>query len=316
MKVAVFLVFLLLSFSLFSQTDKWVVQKIATKDAIHDIEVVNDSLTYIYTYGTGKVFKTIDGGLNWSLIAELDSVYFEQIQFIDEKRGWLVGSPNKIYSTNDGGKTWEDKHIRAEENNQLGLVYGMYFEDFNNGFVAVGGKSKAGITTNIYKTNDAGKTWDLINSIDEILVNIEKIGNDIFASGRNTIIKNIDSKDYSYTFTDTAQTVGLIRDIDLNNSGQLVAVSDNGLILRQDSKNWVQEKLTKNRLRCIKATGKNSFIVVGDNNKEEGNLFISNNNGKTWLIGLNKYPDIHRVDISDNYIWMVGKNGFVAREKR
>ena len=41
-------------------------------------------------------------------MAGLDSIYFEQIQFVDNKQGWICGEYGKIYHTNDGGETWQE----------------------------------------------------------------------------------------------------------------------------------------------------------------------------------------------------------------
>jgi photosystem II stability/assembly factor-like uncharacterized protein len=96
-------------------------EKIETKfdDGLHDIEVINDNIAFAYTYGTGKFFRTKDGGNQWENIYLFDSIYFEQIQFFDKNNGWIIGSPQKILKTKDGGYNWRACMIESEGENSM-----------------------------------------------------------------------------------------------------------------------------------------------------------------------------------------------------
>lgn len=54
--------------------------------------------------GNDKIYKTINGGLNWVPTTLPGISFIDDIDFIDENRGWAVG--NKVYGTEDGGETW------------------------------------------------------------------------------------------------------------------------------------------------------------------------------------------------------------------
>lgn len=75
-----------------------------------------DAQTGWYVNGSGKIYKTVDGGATWTLKLNKPGTYFRCIAFIDEKRGFAgnIGTeyfPNvtdetPLYETRDGGETW------------------------------------------------------------------------------------------------------------------------------------------------------------------------------------------------------------------
>nr|NQU93742.1 hypothetical protein [Bacteroidota bacterium] len=65
----------------------WVKHNLNISEGLHDIEVIDDHIAIAYSYGTGNVYKTKNGGRNWNKIYQFDSIYFEQIQFLDERNG-------------------------------------------------------------------------------------------------------------------------------------------------------------------------------------------------------------------------------------
>ncbi|MEW6507031.1 MAG: YCF48-related protein [Bacteroidota bacterium] len=98
-------------------------------------------------FGTGKIFKTTDGGYIWNETTfpcfSLHSVYF-----INSNLGWAVGASGSIYKTTNGGATWVS--LTSGSTHALNSVY---FVDENVGWI-VGQKST------ILKTTDGGTTWN------------------------------------------------------------------------------------------------------------------------------------------------------------
>jgi photosystem II stability/assembly factor-like uncharacterized protein len=70
-----------------------------------------------YVNGSGKIYKTINGGSSWALKLNKPGTYFRAIGFVDEQRGFTgnIGTnyfPNvtdttPLYETSDGGETWK-----------------------------------------------------------------------------------------------------------------------------------------------------------------------------------------------------------------
>jgi len=299
-----------------STIKKWTASEANINEGLHDIGIINENIAVAYSYGTGNLYKTIDEGKNWEKIYQLDSVYFEQIQFLDEENGWIAGSPNKIYVTRDGGKNWTNKSL--PELTEC-LIYGMWFDTKETGYVAafeIAVLKTDKKETKIFETHDGGNSWNFIHQIDEVILNLERIDNILYATGYNTIIKNADKENWSYIFRDTTKQTGQIRDIEQNETGKMCASSFNGYIIEIDNNKMEKQQLTQNRIRNLVAANNNEWIAVGDNNKEEGNLFVSKDNGKTWRVDTNRFSDIHRIRASDNKLWVVGKEGLIMTRKK
>ena len=155
---------------------------------IHDIEFVNDSVGFIYSYGTGNIYQTVDEGYTWVKIKQTDSIYFEQIQFINSKCGWICGENGKVLGTNDGGMTWTDLSIYVEYGNLL--LYGMCFINDSTGYVSGALLFENKLKPIIYITYNGGISWsEIFEDIPNMVLNIERKGDDLLATGNGFIIK-------------------------------------------------------------------------------------------------------------------------------
>ena len=97
----------------------------------------------------GSWTKQRTGSLAW-----LHSVFF-----LDQNRGWAVGSRGTLLSTTDGGRTWKSKSSPIED-----TIRDIYFTDDQNG-VIVCERSIYDLQTNdeprayLLKTMDGGEHW-------------------------------------------------------------------------------------------------------------------------------------------------------------
>jgi photosystem II stability/assembly factor-like uncharacterized protein len=103
------------------------------------------------------IHQTQDGGENWQTQSlpftgmDVSTVYLE---FVDAQTGWLVQkmvssssfSLGKLFATQDGGRTWQERLIPLGEPVQ--------FSDALNGWV-VGGPAE----DQFYRSEDGGKSW-------------------------------------------------------------------------------------------------------------------------------------------------------------
>jgi ELWxxDGT repeat protein len=163
---------------------------------LDNIYFVNE-LTGFVIGQNGQIFKTSDGGQNWSFKEEGFET-FRSVFFINDQEGYICGSSNKLIKTVDGGTNWVDidmdsfgysldfyeicftnaqtgyilaeggKLIRTTDGGQTwSLIYTswmsemmhLYFVDENVGYMVGGWNSTA-----IFKTTDAGITWSLVHN--------------------------------------------------------------------------------------------------------------------------------------------------------
>jgi photosystem II stability/assembly factor-like uncharacterized protein len=116
--------------------------------AMYSIKMVNSSTGYT-TGGAGKVFKTVNGGLDW------DSVTFAGVtgilycgDFIDANTGWVCGASGVIKKTTDAGLTWN-----TQTSGVTTTLYRIDMIDANTGYVS-------GASGVVRKTTDGGTTWN------------------------------------------------------------------------------------------------------------------------------------------------------------
>jgi photosystem II stability/assembly factor-like uncharacterized protein len=296
----------------------WEVIETVFEEDLHDIEFINDSVGFVYGYGTGNIYRTSDAGLHWELVHQTDPIYLEQIQFVNPDHGWICGEYGTLLMTEDGGRIWEDISMTCEEGNLL--LYGMYFLNDTTGYISGGILSGKKLSPVFFKTGNGGNSWiQIFGDIPHMILNITNKGNALFGTGTGCIIKMEAQKgSWEYAFKDTIGVIGQIRELRFIDDDLGIAASFNGylLITKDGGKSFSYKKITKNRLRGIIASNEHEWIAVGDNNKDDGGvLFTSNYLGRSWNKH-NEFPDIHRVTMTEKYFWIAGKKGFIARGEK
>lgn len=100
--------------------------------------------------------------------------WLHSVFFLDQNRGWAVGSKGTLLQTNDGGKTWKARGASTED-----VVRDIFFIDERNGWLvcevnAYQLKTKDEPRAYLMKTTDGGDHWKRIEikefDIDAILV--------------------------------------------------------------------------------------------------------------------------------------------------
>ena len=100
----------------------------------------------LYAVSTGAIYKSTDGGHNWTTISGPAGMYFG-IDFANPSFG-VIGAEEKIFATNDGGATWSTFTTGYEN------FYAT--QAFSDGTAYVGGTDE-----NIYVTNNFGASWSI-----------------------------------------------------------------------------------------------------------------------------------------------------------
>lgn len=306
------------------QPDGFVSDPSIGTDHLHDVEALSNKEAFAYSYGTGNIYHSLDGGRGWSKLTHLDSVYFEQIQFTDSQTGWICGEQGKIYHTRDGGNSWQDISIDLPEHEGNLLLYALYFEDEMHGMV--GGMSVNFETRErklrLYTTNNGGNSWNE-TEVPTMLMNIVKgPENKLWAMGSGMVLvkESMNAPWQTVLQSDSLRKIADIRSLDFGQkNGHIIAAefSTGKLHTSNDhGKTWTTQSITNNRIRSIVRYADQDWLAVGDLNKESGNVYWSHDDGRTWQSDSVKYPDIHRLALSRGYVWAVGKDGYSARLRR
>ena len=84
------------------------------------------------------------------------------VSFVDPDHGWYGTGAGDLFTTADGGATWNKVASRPGT-----FVRAVDFIDRQNGFIGnIGNDYYPGVTntTPLYRTRDGGKTWEAIDN--------------------------------------------------------------------------------------------------------------------------------------------------------
>ncbi len=111
-----------------------------------------DSLNGWAVGAGGTVWRTTDGGLNWSYLITTLRVNWYGVWFVDRMVGWKCGTNGAIMKTTSGGLSWTTQNSGTTD-----TLRGICFKDTLTG-CAVG---KGGL---ILRTTDGGAGWTRIST--------------------------------------------------------------------------------------------------------------------------------------------------------
>jgi photosystem II stability/assembly factor-like uncharacterized protein len=89
--------------------------------------------------------------------------WLHSVFFLDQNRGWAVGSKGAYLTTTDGGRTWRQQRKPSED-----TLSDVYFSDEKNGWLVCEKnvyelKTNSDPRTYLMNTKDSGTTWSTIN---------------------------------------------------------------------------------------------------------------------------------------------------------
>jgi photosystem II stability/assembly factor-like uncharacterized protein len=126
-----------------------------------------DADTGWYVNGSGKIYKTTDGGKSWALKLDQPGTYFRCIGFIDDKRGFAgnigpdyypnVSDATPLYETRDGGETW--KAVTKIAGPPVKGVCAIDIVRDRKGKATVWAAGRVGGPTTLVRSDDGGESW-------------------------------------------------------------------------------------------------------------------------------------------------------------
>ena len=187
----------------------------------------------------------------WETIQFEDQANALDVDFINDKKGFLVGSNRLIMETNDGGSTWEKRSldISSEENFRLLDI------DFkgDEGWLI-------GQPSLVMHTLDSGKNWTRLSLGNKLpgqpfLVTTVDNGRAELATTAGAIYETSDSgESWDAKVTDASGSGG-VRDLRRTNDGDYVSVSSLGNFfstLDNESDTWVaHQRASSKRVQSI-----------------------------------------------------------------
>jgi photosystem II stability/assembly factor-like uncharacterized protein len=236
-------------------------------------------------YVSGYILKTTDGGITWTQLPfapynySLISVYFTDINI-----GYAVGSycggwgENTAYiiKTIDGGATW------SEFSSQLYFdLLSVFFSDNNTGYAA--GTDGYGANGIIFKTTDAGTTWDTLlttNALNSIYFTDVNSGYAVGNYGK--IIKTIDGG-VSWITQTSGTPLSNLYSVFFPSVDVGYVVGDSGIILKTTNgglTGFYESGIESQLLKITPNPAKDKITILSTLIKEDIQLSIFNVSGE------------------------------------
>jgi len=254
--------------------------ELLTSVSLSELEFINSSLGWVIG-GGGVVARTTDGGGNWEEIDVDVTGVINDISFLDENEGWLVGddvsrSSGAIKVTYDGGDTWNFRSYG------LGGVdlNGIHFVSATEGWLV----GKAG---RIAHTTDAGVTWihqdaNLSRSLQDLYFIDEDKGWAVgfaFNGDLDTTATILETTDGGTNWTAVDSLSGYrlnkVAFADVSNGW---AVGNNGLILH--SSDWHTQQVSGVSVELFGLDVISSSVVFACG--QAGTILKTTDGGATW----------------------------------
>jgi len=256
---------------------------------------------------------------NWARQPAGTMAWLHSVFFLDQNRGWAVGSKGTVLQTDDGGNTWKPRGASTND-----VVRDIFFVDEKNGWLVVEVnvyelKTKEEPRAYLMKTTDGGEHWKRIEikgfDIDAILVRAVFTRN-----GRGWVFGEQGS---IYTTYDGGETWTKLRSptrrlllggIFVDDArGWIVGAGATIIQTSDGGETWYQSLLPQVE-KSVRFTA-TSFIdnrngwAVGS----AGSVYRTNNGGRTWQQQQSKvYVDLFDVKFVDALEgWAVGAEGTI-----
>ena len=110
--------------------------------SIYDLKTKEEPRTYL--------LRTTDGGETWkqvNVIGKNVDARLVRALFTDQGRGWAFGEEGVLYTTRDGGTSWERQRVPTRN-----LLLGGWFLNSKQGWLVGAGAT-------LLQTSDGGETW-------------------------------------------------------------------------------------------------------------------------------------------------------------
>lgn len=201
-----------ITFDLISNID------ISVINSLNDIQFINENLGFISFFDSFEcgIYKTTDGGYNWTYQAFPQPFSVREIKFINENIGFAYGHQDNswapfIYKTTDAGESWEEFPIDV-----LTPTADFFVIDEQNIYLCGEG--------GIHNTKDGGQTYSTHPFNSEEITTIYALDEQTIIAGSETTIFLTEDGGNNWISHENNSDLNRLTDIVWLNSGYGVAV--------------------------------------------------------------------------------------------
>jgi len=257
----------------------------------------------------GQMFKTTDGGKNWSLVPFNFGAQVYCFARPSASVWYAATGNNKVFKSTDGGLTFKSLTLPVTGTTQV--YWDMAFSGTDTGYVA-------GATGKLLKTTDGGNTWTLLttNVGTNTIYKVKIAGNAVFIAGIGAKLSK--STDGGTTWTALTPNIpGTFFTLGFRNANiGYVAGSNVGVARTTDGgTTWAALTLPS----TLKSSASIWSVTFGDSStvwmtSVNGDVVYSKDEGLTWTAA--KKPTSNSLFASaavNGDLWLAGNGGAIIK---
>ena len=245
--------------------------------------------------------------------------WFKDVFFLNENKGWIVGSDGVIVSTADGGTTW----VQARKFTTDALVQ-IHFTNETTGWMLCERNIYSrgnDATSYLRKTTDGGRNWEKIEFQDGGRERVTRLLFNKYgtarAFGEGGVFYKLQEDGVSWKKVQTAIHFLLLDGAFADDTvGAIVGTGGTILFTEDAGFTWEKASLlgdTDTRFNAVYFAGQNGAWAVGT----KGRIFHSNGGGRLWR----QQQSTVTANLNDVFFtsassgWAVGDNGIIVRTR-
>lgn len=271
------------------------------RDYVGEVEYIDDIFFADSLQGWAlnwfDIFQTVDGGLTWQAVEQKGSYRLMDINFSENRTGWIVGWACNIYRKKPDKNVWEP--LSTGPRNSL---HDVFFINEKHGWCV-------GSTGCILHTENGGEVWEQQQSnVNDLLLRVKFLNQQKgFAIGYKVALHTEDSGNTWQKYNDLNSWY---TDIDFFDDMNGLLIEQDGTVFRtiNGGKDWQVVAVLSNRLTSLEILNENEAWIGG-----RGCLAHVTDKGKTiqWIdyLNLSLVQDIQFID--KNRGWLLDDDDIV-----
>lgn len=254
---------------------------------------------------------------DWKKVDSKTFAWFHSVYFVNQNKGWIVGSQGTFLETNDGGVNWKPKQKTSQD-----TIRDIYFADENHGWILCERNvynSGSLSPSYILETFDGGENWRKVNLENEGKERLVKIffSKDGFGRAVGEAGAFYAMQDDKTTWKKTTLPIPFLLlggNFFSRSVGSVVGGGGTALFTEDGGITWNKANFTNKlntKLNSVFFINRNIGWAVG----AEGRIYTTLNGGKQWFEqNSNVKKDLFDVFFMNTANgWAVGDNGIILQ---